>query len=205
LKSVAETIFNNIAKESFHAILKPLGFRKKGNNFYSQKDDGLGHIVNLQRSTSSTKEDIRFTINTGIFLPEYWEVQYNYFSKPIPDFPTEPECVLRTRIGSLRNQHDTWYDITAGTDEVAMIDEMKRNLTDYILPHFNRISSKGMLIDFLDTPAVQASPLDRLIIFGEFGHKEKARREFETLIATTTRNPGFLNTLKMHGRKYGLL
>ena len=135
MKSTTETKFDRIVKQGFHEILKPLGFKKKGNNFYSYKN-GIGHIINLQKSYYYSKDHIHFTINTGIFLPEFWSSFYNYFNKPIPDFPTEPECVLRKRIGQLRNENDLWYDITEDGDENGLITEMKKNLNQYILPHF---------------------------------------------------------------------
>jgi hypothetical protein len=204
MKSTAEEKFDKVVKESFRAILKPLGFKKKANNFYKQLN-GIGHIINLQKSSYYSKDHIHFTINTAVFLPEYWLAFYNLFSKPVPDFPTEPECILRQRIGELRGENDKWYDITIDTDEEEMIQEMKKNLNQYILPHFGRVLSKDMLIDVLDSKTVIIHPFEKLIVFGELGHKERAKIEFEKLVAETTRNPGFLVTLKEYGKKYGLI
>jgi hypothetical protein len=204
MKSIAETKFDKVVKDSFHATLKPLGFKKKGNNFYKQ-ENGVGHIINFQKSTYYSKDHIHFTINTAVFLPEYWTAFYNYFNKPVPDYPTEPECILRQRIGDLRNENDKWFDITPDTDEEEMILEMKRNLNKYILPHFQRVLSKDMLVDVLDSKKTRVAPLEKLIIFGELGHKEKAKIEFEEIAADTTRNPNFLLTLKEYGKKYGLI
>lgn len=203
MKSISETKFDKVIKEGFYSTLKPLGFKKKGNNFYSQKV-GIGHIVNLQKSTQYSKNHIHFTINTAVFLPEFWS-DYNYFNKPVPDYPTELECILRQRIGDLRNENDKWYDITSDTIEEEMIKEMKTNLNQYILPHFSRILSKNMLIDFLDSQTTRLVPLEKLIVFGELGYKEKAIMEFQNIIANTTRNPDFLATIKEYGKKYGLI
>ena len=85
MKSITETKFDKIVKLSFHETLKPLGFKKKGNNFYSQKN-GIGHIINLQKNYYYSKDHIHFTINTGVFLPEYWLAVYNLFSKPDPAY-----------------------------------------------------------------------------------------------------------------------
>lgn len=204
MKSIAETKFDKVVKLSFHEILKPLGFKKKGNNFYSQKN-GIGHIINLQKSYYYSKEHIHFTINTGIFLPEYWLAFYNSFNKPIPDYPTESHCILRMRIGALRNENDKWYDVTNDSNEDDLIKEMKENLVEYILPHFGQALSKDMLIDRLDQQTKWATPLEKLIVFGELGDMEKAKREFEKLITNTIRNPGFLETVNEYGKKYGLI
>jgi hypothetical protein len=204
MKSIAETKFDKVVRDGFHATLKPLGFKKKGNNFYKQ-ENGIGHIINLQKSTYYTKDHIHFTINTGVFLPEYWTAFYNYFSKPVPDYPTEPECILRQRIGALRNENDKWFDITSDTDEEEMIQEMKINLNQYILPHFGMVLSKDMLVDVLDSSTTRVAPLEKLIVFGELGDKERAKKEFEKIVADTTRNPSFLGTVKEYGKKYGLI
>jgi len=204
MKTIAEAKFNNVVKLSFHETLKPLGFKKKGNNFYSQKN-GVGHIINLQKSYYYSKDHIHFTINTGVFLPEYWLAFYNFFNKPVPDYPTEAECILRMRIGSLRNENDKWYDITNDTDEYSLIKEMKENLNEYILPHFGQTLSKDMLVERLDQQTKWTTPLEKLIVFGELGDKEKVKREFEKLITETTKNASFLETVKGYGKKYGLI
>ena len=204
MKTIAETKFNNIVKEGFHISLKPLGFRKKGNNFYLYKN-GVGHIINIQKSSHYSKDHINFTINTAIFLPEFWTAYYNYSNKPVPSFPTESECVLRMRIGNLKNEKDTWYDVTSDTDEEQMIQEMKANLTEYILPHFGKVLSRDMLVDVIDSKRSVVAPLEKLIVFGELGEKVKAKTEYHRLVLEATRNPSFLDVVNQYGEKYGLI
>lgn len=67
MKTAAETIFDRIIKEGFQEYLKPLGFKKKGNNFYLQLPD-VGQIINIQKSMYYSKSQIEFTINTGILF-----------------------------------------------------------------------------------------------------------------------------------------
>jgi hypothetical protein len=203
MKSTAELKFDRIVKQGFHETLKPMGFKKKGNNFYQFKN-GIGHIINLQKSSYYSKDKIHFTINAGIFLPEFWTAFYNYKNKPIPDYPTEPECILRRRIGQLKNENDLWFDITEDTDEKELIDEMKNNLNQHILPYFGQVLSKDMLIDKLDNETTWLAPLEKLIVFGELGDKEKTEKEFRRLVSET-RNPNFLGTVKDYGKKYGLI
>lgn len=203
MKSTAELKFDRIVKHGFHETLKPMGFKKKGNNFYSFRN-GIGHIINLQKSSFYSKEKIHFTINTGVFLPEFWTAFYNYNNKPIPDYPTEPECILRRRIGQLRNENGLWYDITEDTDEDELIEQMRGNLTRYILPHFGQVLSKDMLIDVLDKQTTWLVPLEKLIVFGELGDREKTKIEFQRLLSETT-NPNFLGTVEEYGKKYGVI
>ncbi|MCD2425504.1 DUF4304 domain-containing protein [Niabella pedocola] len=202
MKTISEIKFAKVIKEGFHELLKPLGFKKKANNFYLQLD-GIGQIINIQKSAWGNKDNIGFTINTGIFVPEYWLTFYNFSSKELPDYPTEPECLIRKRIGELRNQHDTWYDIKERTDELQLIAEMRKNLTDFILPYFNKLNSTEKMLRELDSADMILTPLGKLIVYGEFGLSGKAKQEYKALLSTKT-NPSFLLTIKEYGQKYGL-
>lgn len=202
MKTVSEIKFDKVIKDGFHEILKPLGFKKKANNFYL-KLDTIGQIINIQKSVHGNKDSISFTINTGIFVPEYWLTYYNYNDKGLPDYPTEPECLIRKRIGTLRNQHDTWYEIKERTDEQQLITEMRKNLTEFILPHFNRLNNTEKILHELDSSDTMMTPLSKLIVYGEFKLFDKAKGEYERLLNNKI-NPHFLMTVKEYGHKYGL-
>ncbi|MBC3795387.1 DUF4304 domain-containing protein [Spirosoma utsteinense] len=167
------------------------------------KLETVGQIINVQKNSFGNKDSISFTINTGIFVPEYWLAFYNYSDKGLPDYPTEPECLIRKRIGYLRNQHDAWYDIKEQTDEQQLISEMKKNLTDYILPYFDRLNSTEKMLQELDKADMMMTPLGKLIIYGELKQLDKAKREYEGLLNNRI-NPQFLLTVKDYGQKYGL-
>ena len=202
MKTVSEIKFDKIIKEGFLEILKPLGFKKKANNFYL-KLDTIGQIINVQKSSFGNKDKISFTINTGIFVPEYWLAFYNYSDKRLPDYPTESECLIRKRIGNLQNQHDTWYEIKERTDEQQLIIEMRKNLTAFILPYFKRLDSTEKMLQELDNADIMMTPLGKLIVYGEFKQLDKAKREFDGHLKSKT-NPHFLLTVKEYGQKYGL-
>jgi hypothetical protein len=202
MKTISEVKFDTIIKEGFQEILKPLGFKKKANNFYL-KYDTIGHLINVQKSTFGTKDNISFTINTGIFVPEYWLACYNFSDKGLPDYPIESECLIRKRIGDLRNQQDTWYAMQDRTDEQQIICEMKNNLTDFILPYFDRHNSTEKMLLELDQVDTLATPLGKLVVYGEFKQFDKAQREYERLLNNKL-NPQFLMEVKEYGQKYGL-
>ncbi|ACU07077.1 hypothetical protein FIC_00622 [Flavobacteriaceae bacterium 3519-10] len=202
MKTVSETKFDKIIKNGFHEVLKPLGFKKKENNFYL-KLDRIGQIINVQKSVWGNKNNIDFTINTGIFVPEYWLAFYDFINKGLPDYPTEPECLIRKRIGTIRNQHDTWYHIKETTDEEQLIVEMRKNLTEFILPYFDRLNSTEKMLQELEKADMMMTPLGKLIVYGELNQFDKAKREYEILLNNKT-NPHFLMTVKEYGQKYKL-
>lgn len=202
MKTATEIKFDKVIKDGFHEILKPLGFKKKANNFYLQRQE-LGQIINIQKSSFYSKDHLSFTINTGIFLPEYWTGLIYNEGKEIPGFPTESECLIRKRIGKLRNQHDTWYDIDEKTDENALIVEMRANLSKYILPYFDSTKTKEDFLNLLDSEKLILAPLGKLIVYSELKQFKKAKTEYLTILKEKT-NPHFLETVKEYGQKYRL-
>lgn len=202
MKTVSENKFDKIIKDGFHEVLKALSFKKKANNFYL-KLDTLGQIINVQKSAWGNKNNIDFTINTGIFVPEYWLAFYDFSNKGLPDYPTEPECLIRKRIGTLRNQHDTWYHIKENTDEEQLIVEMRKNLTEFILPYLDRLNSTEKMLQELEKADMMLAPLGKLIVYGELRQFDKAKREYEILLNNKT-NPHLLITVKEYGQKYKL-
>lgn len=204
MKTKTQEKFDKIINEGFQNILKPFGFKKKGNNFYLQLD-GLGQIINIQKSKWSTKDEISFTINTGVFVPEYWSVFYNYQNAEIPKFPTEPVCLIRKRIGEIRKQNDTWYDLKNNTDENIIIEEMKTNVRTFVLPYFENINTKGKLILELEKGNLLVSPsLSKMLVFAELNELDKAKTEYKMLI-NEQNNPNFLIRVREYGIKYNLV
>ncbi|WP_295653128.1 DUF4304 domain-containing protein [uncultured Mucilaginibacter sp.] len=201
MKTSAELAFDSIVTDIFHKTLKPRGYKKKGNNFYIQ-NNGIGKIINLQKSKYNSKEYISFTINTGIFSPEYWNNYYNYSNKGIPDYPTEPECILRRRIGELLGTKDTWYEISADSD----IDELKAiqfyNLSRVILPYFDKINSNDDILIELDKGRI--APTLKLFFLCVLNRFAEAQIEYNRLHNETT-NQTTLRYLIDLSKKYNLV
>lgn len=193
MKTTAETIFDKVIKDCFHKTLKPLGFKKRGNNFYLPLS-GLGQIINIQKSSYGSKTDISFTINTGIFIPEYFLDIY-YYETEIPDFPIEAVCAVRQRIGMLKGEHDKWYEINDGTNEQILLAQMQENLDLFILPYFAKTATRELFIQALATrklPMTHLGPLHLYIVLKEF---EKAKQEYE-FVKSTNSNLRILNDAK---------
>ncbi|EMI65441.1 PF14137 domain protein [Leptospira noguchii str. Bonito] len=69
MQSIPEKIFKKISKEGFYKILKPLGFKRKGNRFCLMNDE-YGKVVDLQKSQWNSKDRLSFTI-TDLYKIEY--------------------------------------------------------------------------------------------------------------------------------------
>ncbi|MNK14517.1 hypothetical protein D3C87_326400 [compost metagenome] len=203
MKTETQEKFDRIIKESFIEILKPLGFKKKANNFYLQLEK-IGHIINIQKSYYSTKDDIRFTINVGIFSPEYWLACFNYHNKDVPAYPTEPECMIRERISCMRGLPDIWYNITPMTDIEELITEMKYNISSFILPFFEKLNTVQKLINELEASETLLHTAAKMKFFTELKLLDKARAEYRK-ISKENYNRYQIANLKEYAEKHGLI
>ncbi|WP_418360306.1 DUF4304 domain-containing protein [Sphingobacterium detergens] len=203
MKTETQEKFDRIIKESFIEILKPLGFKKKANNFYLPLEK-IGHIINIQKSYYSTRDDIRFTINVGIFSPEYWLACFNYHNKDVPAYPTEPECMIRERISSLRGLPDSWYNITTMTDVEELIAEMKYNISSFILPFFKKLNTEQKLINELEASEILLYTAAKMTFFAELKLLDKARAEYRK-ISKENYNRYQIASLKEYAEKHGLI
>ena len=203
MKTETQEKFDIIIKESFIEILKPLGFKKKANNFYLPLEK-IGHIINIQKSQYSTKDDIRFTINVGIFSPEYWLACFNYHNKDVPVYPTEPECLIRKRIGWIRGLDDTWYAVTTMTDVEELIAEMKYNISSFILPFFEKLNTVQKLITELEASETLLHTAAKMTFFAELKLLDKARTEYRK-ISKENYNRYQIASLKEYAEKHGLI
>lgn len=203
MKTETQKKFDRIIKESFIEILKPLGFKKKANNFYLQLEK-IGHIINIQKSYYSTKDDIRFTINVGIFSPEYWLACFNYHNKDVPAYPSELECMIRERISGMRGLRDIWYNITPMTDIEELIAEMKYNISSFILPFFEKLNTVQKLINELEASETLLHTAAKMTFFTELKLLDKARAEYRKISKERYNSQQMVN-LKDYAEKHCLI
>ena len=128
-------------------FLQENDFRKRGNHFY--KDNGsVGYCVNIQNDKWNNTNQIRFTLNVGIFTDAFWlECEDFKNTGIIPTFPKEYDCAIRERIGDLLPvKADKWYCITSSTDVIKLWSEIECDLTEYILPFIARYNTESDVI-----------------------------------------------------------
>ncbi|MGN8069710.1 DUF4304 domain-containing protein [Mucilaginibacter sp. 22184] len=205
MKTIAETKFDRIAKEAYHLTLKPLGFKRNGNNFYiAETTDGIGKVINLQKYHLGRKENISFTVNVGIFSPLFWNGYYGGFRDEFPTYPKEVLSVIRRRIGNLMNTRDMWYRINADTDIEPLIVEHKHNLLEFILPFFNRINTNDDILTELEIGRPYDIPFwGKLVMYAELKKFKEAQAEYTRLFSK--QGPDGPNSIIVAlGKKYNL-
>lgn len=203
MKTDTQIKFDTIVKEGFTPLLKPLSFKKKALNYYRRLAE-VGHIINIQKSSYGDRDHIRFRINIGIFEPKFWLGYYDFkHTGQVPDYPTEPVCLIRKTINDLRGRKDLWYEIHNYTDEQKLIKEIQEDIQQYILPFFDQLDSVEKIFSALEKdPYLLDMPFAPLIFYGEYGKAEKAQAVYNELLKDV--NPLAERTLKGYAKKYGL-
>ena len=203
MKTDTQIKLDTIVKEGFTPLLKPLSFKKKALNYYRRLAE-VGHIINIQKSSYGDRDHIRFRINIGIFEPKFWLGYYDFkHTGQVPDYPTEPVCLIRKTINDLRGRKDLWYEIHNYTDEKKLIKEIQKDIQQYILPFFDQLDSVEKIFSALEKdPYLLDMPFAPLIFYGEYGKAEKAQAVYNELLKDV--NPLAERTLKGYAKKYGL-
>ncbi|WP_303031592.1 DUF4304 domain-containing protein [uncultured Duncaniella sp.] len=119
-------------------FLQEKGFRKRGYNFF-KKNGEIGYCVNIQNDKCNNNDQVRFTLNVGIFTDVFWLEHFDFkHTGVIPTFPKEYDCAIRKRISELLPDHeDKWYSINAETDIDELWNDLEQDLTEYIVPFFS--------------------------------------------------------------------
>ena len=199
MKTDTQIKFDTIVKEGFTPVLKPLSFKKKALNYYRQLSE-VGHIINIQKSSYGDRDNIKFRVNLGVFEPRFWAGSH---IGQLPDYPTEPVCLIRKTINDLRGRQDLWYEIHNYTDEQKLIKEVQEDIQNHILPFFDQFDSVEKILSALEKDSnLLGVTFDLLIFYAEHEKTEKAQAVYNQLLQKV--NPLAKPTLEGYAKKYNL-
>lgn len=120
--------------------LKAAGFQKRGGQYSANRNDVV-LLLQLQRSVSSTKENIRITLNAGVFSPS--------IAKTLGFAITNPKisnCHWSERLGYMLPIHkDVWLEVHNEDQAREVGDELAEALDNYVLPALNAVDSNSKL------------------------------------------------------------
>ena len=203
MKTKAEIKFGEIIKSCFHEKLKPLGFKKKANNFYRDLGE-VGHIINVQKSMFRSKEYISFTANIGIYSPIYWNSEFNFNGDPEPpQYPVESVSIIRKRIGSFIEGSDKWYDVEQYTNINPIKSELSGILEEKVIPYFDQFKDNDSLLNYLDNEFKEFnSNYIRFVMHGELGNTNKVKEIYPILIKECTKHQ--TNHINERAVKFGI-
>ena len=135
---MAEDMANALLK-SLQPFLASRGFRRKGQTFISERED-VFLLVNLQRSTTSTKDARIVTLNLGVYSKSLAAKTHEALPMSIWT------CHWRQRIGHLLpERRDQWWKILQDGDMSQTAAELRDALERYGLNALEDVASTERL------------------------------------------------------------
>ncbi len=198
-KTEAEQIFDFLVSKIIWPYFKQRGYKKIGNNIRFYDNSGWGKMVNFQKSMYYNKEDIHFTINTGLYLAE---AEQFHCKKQSFDKFQESMCMVRKRVGYLSNEKkDLWFDINNSIDRTILTSQIERYFIHYIIPYLDGINSRDDILQcFLKGHRSEYIAAQIETLFAN-GYKHLARQQLQTELDKAT-SSYFLETLKRIAKSF---
>lgn len=181
-KSDVQAQFDHLLSRVLWPYFKERGYKKCGANFRYYDAAGWGKIVNVQKSVYSSKSDISFTINTGLYLPK--AELYNLGRISAAKF-LAPDCIVRKRIGSLTDANaDLWYNLELQTVWPELEVTVSQAVKLLVLPYLDSIGSVEDVLQqvFRERGADVFAGIRAVFVYG---HKAQARQWLADELAGT--------------------
>ncbi|MBF9222791.1 DUF4304 domain-containing protein [Hymenobacter ruricola] len=181
LKTEVQTQFGQLVSEVIWPEFKARNYRKTGNNFRIYHSDGWGKILNIQKSAYRDRNEISFTINTGLYLVK----ADTMFEEPRAAKFLEPDCLVRNRIGRLNgSNHDLWYDLNELTPALLIQQQVLDDVKGFVLPYLDKIDSVDDIVQQILRERLPKSRQAIQAVFN-YGYTQEALNWVEEEIATT--------------------
>jgi hypothetical protein len=146
-KSVIEGNYKAIF-DSVFATLKRSGYQKRGRLFWKDHAD-VQNLVEFQRSRTSSKENIVFTINLSVVVKQLLDPEFDDLDK-IHAFDSH----LYWRLGDfLTPKADKWWAVSQRTDVTLTAQEISSSLSELALPEMEMFSKVSTIIDLCGSGA----------------------------------------------------
>ncbi|CAN5477703.1 hypothetical protein BH10PSE5_BH10PSE5_16440 [soil metagenome] len=179
------------------ALLKPLGFRRKGRAFNRQTETGVVQVIALQAgpheigpplpaSVASLRPNLygKFTINLGVYVEEV-------FARTNPDhLPrgaiSDAHCSIRTRLSHIMSGEDVWWPLPTPCD---LSQELTAAVLNKGLSFLDQFSSRDQIVEgwvrFNENELLitRVARLDVAMILLRNGDREGARDLFQDHLA----------------------
>jgi Domain of unknown function (DUF4304) len=136
-----QPIFDEIIKESVAPFLKLHGFKKRRLDFY-KRENGLVFLINFQKASYNSWDDVMFFINCGIYSETFAEVT----SREIIPFPKSYDCLFERRMEAITGLNKTYFRLQDAAQKILMTTEIVEHL-EKVLVFYRPFSSLDSLID----------------------------------------------------------
>jgi len=129
-------------KQDVKSFLTKHGFTKKNLNF-SKITDNLIYIINFQKSSGNSADNVMFYVNCGIYAGELAQIQ----SREILTAPQEVDCHFRARIEEIAQSVPDRFSITSDTNMDDLTKMLLNGLED-VIHFYDTMTSARSLVDY---------------------------------------------------------
>jgi len=159
-KRMERSSLDEMIRRTLHPSLMEKGFTHKART-WNRNVGWYIDVVDVQVGRWSRADEGDFTVNVGVFVPSVYKV---FWGEDAPPFVAEERCVVRARLGALKNDGglaednlkarptDLWWDFDASTDLEALGREVSELVVDLGLPFLEGLHSIEAVHRFLMTP-----------------------------------------------------
>lgn len=129
--------------ESLRATLKSYGYKRQGNYFYKQDNENVC-VIQLQKSMSSSANEIKFTVNLGVCSQAIR--QFGSVTPP-KNKPIIDDCHWNRRLGELLPiKYDKWWYINENTHINELKQELQSHIVSLVIPEIEAYSQDEQLL-----------------------------------------------------------
>ncbi|WP_165835267.1 DUF4304 domain-containing protein [Chryseobacterium viscerum] len=163
--------------KSITPFLKEKGYSKKGNSFHLKSDKNFG-IINFQKSQDGNKDEIKFTINFGVYSDLLVKVvDFDYDNSKVPDVWSSQ---WQARIGHfMPDGNDFWWKIQPEGNLSEIISDIIDNIRNIILPEIDkRLTDEGLMKSLIKGDFIRSTAVEKFKYLTIF---LKAKGDIETL------------------------
>lgn len=133
----------DIIEKIVYEYLKPLGFKKYGRTLHRFVDSDISQVVYFQNGCPAKGVYDIVWVNLGIRIPECVERKFS-IEKPIKKYYQEHECNIRTRLGTLVDGKDTFYDLKKHPSKIA--NDIVKRIKEFVIPVFDVLNSRDAVL-----------------------------------------------------------
>jgi hypothetical protein len=145
----AQDAFDELVDGGVWPVLLTRDFKRSRATFHRRAGTSW-QVINLQKSARSDGRSVRFTANLGVGLER---LRSGAFDWAPGRRPAEYRCHLRVRVGELLGDRDTWWEITADSNVVALAESVNLALELFALPWLDARSTEDGLRAIARDPA----------------------------------------------------
>lgn len=157
--------FTALLKQA-HGVLKPLGFKKDGQNFRLFTPDGLGKIICFSKNRGNSKDYLLFRLDIGVYFektPELTEKKFKEYDCQLRQLVERQDSGTLQKRGPLdflrprdfrEGCEDREWLITKRTDTEALFDSVRLGL-DFCLEWFGHFPDRETVIQGILTGEAQ--------------------------------------------------